>query len=397
MTPRDRETGFTLVEVLLSSLVTLIVVGAAFGLMSPAQRAFQAQPEASDVQQRVRVGVDSLRKDLVMAGAGTYSGPAAGPLNYFVAPLMPYRAFGSSADQAQGVHFRPDAISFLYVPSTPKQTRLLAPLAPGALDIQIETLPNCPAPAQQQVCGFTVGDRLMLVDDGGNWDVFSVDVVVNGAAYLQHRGQPVIARYAAGSQVSEVRLGTYYLKTDVAAGTSQLMRYDGSVTDLPVVDDVVGLEFRYFGDAEPPRLTGVPLDASPGPWTTYGPAPPAIGLSRGAWPAGENCTFMVSNGLQAPRLATIGAGGLAHTELTAAMLTDGPWCPDALSPGRFDADLLRIRRVHVTLRVQSALASLRGPAGTLFTRGGTARDGDRYVPDLGVQFDVTPRNMNLGR
>jgi len=397
MTPRDRETGFTLVEVLLSSLVTLIVVGAAFGLMSPAQRAFQAQPEASDVQQRVRVGVDSLRKDLVMAGAGTYSGPAAGPLNYFVAPLMPYRAFGSSADQAQGVHFRPDAISFLYVPSTPKQTRLLAPLAPGALDIQIETLPNCPAPAQQQVCGFTVGDRLMLVDDGGNWDVFSVDVVVNGAAYLQHRGQPVIARYAAGSQVSEVRLGTYYLKTDVAAGTSQLMRYDGSVTDLPVVDDVVGLEFRYFGDAEPPRLTGVPLDASPGPWTTYGPAPPAIGLSRGAWPAGENCTFMVSNGLQAPRLATIGAGGLAHTELTAAMLTDGPWCPDALSPGRFDADLLRIRRVHVTLRVQSALASLRGPAGTLFTRGGTARDGDRFVPDLAVQFDVTPRNMNLGR
>jgi hypothetical protein len=79
------------------------------------------------------------------------------------------------------------------------------------------------------------------------------------------------------------------------------------------------------------------------------------------------------------------------------MLTDGPWCPDPLSPVRFDADLLRVRRIHVTLRVQSALPALRGPAGTLFARGGTARAGDRYVPDIVAQFDVAPRNMNLAR
>jgi hypothetical protein len=84
-------------------------------------------------------------------------------------------------------------------------------------------------------------------------------------------------------------------------------------------------------------------------------------------------------------------------ELTAAVLTDGPWCPNSLTPNRFDADLLRIRRVRVIVRVQSALASLRGPAGALFLKAGTARAGDRYVPDLEVQFDITPRNMNFGR
>jgi hypothetical protein len=47
--------------------------------------------------------------------------------------------------------------------------------------------------------------------------------------------------------------------------------------------------------------------------------------------------------------------------------------------------------------VQSALASLRGPAGTLFAHGGTARAGDRYVPDLVTEFDITPRNLNLAR
>jgi hypothetical protein len=79
------------------------------------------------------------------------------------------------------------------------------------------------------------------------------------------------------------------------------------------------------------------------------------------------------------------------------MLTDGPWCPNAVATNRFDADLLRVRKIRVTLRVQSALASLRGPAGTLFLKGGTARAGERFVPDLEVQFDIAPRNMNLGR
>jgi hypothetical protein len=90
-------------------------------------------------------------------------------------------------------------------------------------------------------------------------------------------------------------------------------------------------------------------------------------------------------------------GGDALAELTSGHLSDGPWCPDEFSRNRFDADLLRVRRILVTLRVQSALASLRGPAGPLFTRGGTARASDRFVPDLIAQFDITPRNMNLGR
>jgi hypothetical protein len=51
----------------------------------------------------------------------------------------------------------------------------------------------------------------------------------------------------------------------------------------------------------------------------------------------------------------------------------------------------------VTLRVQSALALHRGPEGNLFAHGGTASAGDRYVPDLVTQFDITPRNLNLAR
>ena len=389
--------GFSVIELLLASVITLIVVAGAFELAAPAQRMFQAQPEAADMQQRMRVATDSIRRDLVMAGAGTYSGPALGPLNDSLAPIMPLRAFGDAPDQARNTFFRSDAISFLYVPSTPSQTRLSTGLAPGALDPVIDTPSNCPSTTSQQVCGFASGDRVLLVDASGDWDLYSVDQVVNGAMTLLHRGSPSTASYPAGSAVSEVRAGSYFLKSDVAAGTYQLMRHDGWTTELPVVDEVVALEFRYFGVAQMPQLTGAPLDVTPGPWTTYGPAPPPIGVTRGSWPAGENCVFAVVDGVHVPRLATLAPGGLALVELTASMLTDGPWCPDFLSANRFDADLLRVRRVHVSLRVQSALASLRGPAGILFARGGTARAGDRFVPDLVTQFDITPRNLNLAR
>jgi hypothetical protein len=63
---------------------------------------------------------------------------------------------------------------------------------------------------------------------------------------------------------------------------------------------------------------------------------------------------------------------------------------------RYDADLLRIRRVRIKLRVQ-APTEFRGPAGTLFRRAGTSSYGQHYVPDQEVAFDITPRNMNLGR
>jgi type II secretory pathway pseudopilin PulG len=103
---------------------------------------------------------------------------------------------------------------------------------------------------------------------------------------------------------------TYYLKADAVAGAFDLMQYDGRQTDLPVVDHVASLAFEYFGDA-------VTLD-------------PAI-------------------------------------------LTDGPWRRDASGRRTFDADLLRIRAVGVTLRVRSAL-------------------GARLVPDMEIRFHVALRN-----
>ena len=72
----------------------LTVTGAIFGLMNPAQGTAQAQPEVADLQQRMRVGTETLFKELVMAGAGPYQGATTGSLVNFFAPILPRRMGG---------------------------------------------------------------------------------------------------------------------------------------------------------------------------------------------------------------------------------------------------------------------------------------------------------------
>src|SRR5690606_38173442 len=171
-------------------------------------------------------------------------------------------------------------------------------------------------------------------------------------------------------------------------GTTQLTRYDGLATSLPVLDDVVGLSFEYFGVREPPAIAGVgPLRA------TYGPAPPDVGVDdpSDGWGPGENCTFTVIAGAHRSRLSALGDESVP---LAATMLTDGPWCPDAAAADRFDADLWRVRRVRVRLRLQAPVA-FRGPAGPFFLNSGTART-RLQVPDRAIRFDVELRNWHAG-
>ena len=230
-----REGGFTIVELLVATAIMLGLMAAIFGLANPAQGIFNAQPELSDMQQRLRIGADALAKDLLTAGV----------------PVMPYRVGQRGSDPAGGIYYRRDTISLVSAPW---------------------------------------GD-------------------------------------------TAIRSDTYYLDSDVSGGVYQLRHYDGGESDLPVVDHVVKLEFEYFGADQ--------------------------------------------------------------TRIDSSVLQDGPWYPSQTDANRFDVDLLNIRRVRVTLRVQAARADLRGPAGVLFMHGGTAVSRERYLPDREIRFDISPRNLNL--
>ena len=360
--PRVSVRGFSLVEVLVSMAITLLVTAAIVQLLNPSQAAAQVQPEAQDMQQRMRVASDALFRSLLVAGAGPYQGTTTGSLGQFLPPILP-RVLGATAPDAADTAFD-DRITILHVPDTTSQSVTTAALTDPGAPLSVAQMPGCPI--AQPVCGFSPGDEALVFDKTGGFDLFTVTGVAGGAAQLELRGASMSASYPPGAVAARVQSRSYYRDPS----TNELMMYEqGTGGALPFVDDVAGLTFEYFGDPLPPTR----------------PKPPT-GVA--------NCLYDAKGDYLGGGMTVLsGDGSLAPLPLS--MFTDGPWCGGGTN--QFDADLLRIRRVRVTIRIQTPLAALRGQDPRLFAQPGTSREGRRYLPDLVASFSVTPRNLNLDR
>ena len=249
----------------------------------------------------------------------------------------------------------------------------------------------------ERVCGFTVGMRVVLFDGRGAFDLATVTDVAGDRVRVQHGGG-LSSSYDGGAVMAEVMAPTYLVRPDMATGALQLVRYDGFRTDRPVVDNVVEARFDYFGDPAPPRAwppqrRGGSAEAR----DVLRPGAARVRRRRSAGRVGAGRELRLHGGdldigAPVPRLGQL-APGPSPIPLDPARFRDGPWCPDAAHGVRFDADLLRIRRVRLRLRVQVAVAAMRGPAGRLFARGGTSASPEFFAPDQQIVLDVTPRNL----
>lgn len=70
MRESSSENGFSLVELLVAMVITLIVSGAIYGLMTAGQNAFRREPELAERQQNIRLAMDMIVRDLANAGTG---------------------------------------------------------------------------------------------------------------------------------------------------------------------------------------------------------------------------------------------------------------------------------------------------------------------------------------
>jgi hypothetical protein len=225
----------------------------------------------------------------------------------------------------------------------------------------LELASDVRCPVGVTACGFEDGKKAIVFDRLGRFDLFTVDGA--GPSQFGHLPARLATAYRLrdGPIVAEVVATTYYYDR----ARRQLRRSRGARTDAPIVDQVVDLAFEYYGDPNPPE------------W----PRPP-----DGA----GNCVFDEAG---RSRLAVLPVVDGALAAMPSELLTDGPFCGDGDQP--FDADLYRVRRVRVTLRVQVAVEALRGRDPLLFRVPGVARTASRQVPDVVMRFDVSPRNLQL--
>jgi type II secretory pathway pseudopilin PulG len=381
--------GFTLAELLVATAVTIVALGLAASLLHPMSVAFQALPEAMDAQQRLRVAAQTLADDIMAAGAGPVSGWGGRAVPVWPA-VLPCRSAGEPLGTRPDGCAQQDAISLVTMPFSAPQAMVAEDLVSAGGAIRLVPLSACAL--SHPACRFHEGGRALVADGSGAWDLVPVSAVSIDGLMLDHDGSALTRVYRAGALIGEADSSAYSLRLDPATGVSQLRRSTNGSADLPLLDHVTDMRFEYFGRAEPPAVIddgdAVRRRAS------FGPLPPPAGVDEllDAWPPGQNCQFFRTDGRPFPRQAPlpVEVGGLARLPLAA--LADGPWCPDDVSPNRYDADLLRIRLVRITLRVQAQSPAVRGLDARLFSRPGAAREAARLVPDLEVRVDAALRN-----
>ena len=68
--PVRRERGFSLIELMVAMVATLIISGAVMQLVGAGKGAFRREPEISDRQQNIRMAMAMIQQDVQSAGLG---------------------------------------------------------------------------------------------------------------------------------------------------------------------------------------------------------------------------------------------------------------------------------------------------------------------------------------
>jgi len=147
---RNGQQGFTLVELMVVVVIMGLVIGSIYSMYTAQLRAAYSQGEVVDVQQNLRVAMDSLSRDIRMAGVMI----AAGPNQTFAAPT------GSPAFPNYSTSVRINTASaegrFARVAAT-----YTVPAGATSVPLTVEAPPTASAP--NVVDGFAVGDTVRVI------------------------------------------------------------------------------------------------------------------------------------------------------------------------------------------------------------------------------------------
>jgi type II secretory pathway pseudopilin PulG len=224
MTRRGAEAGHTLIELLIAMLVMSMLVTGVVLVAIKAQYLGGEVPQRFDQQQRARVALDLMARDIRHAGAGLDVGDQAGPLTTAVPGLWPHRVVGGAFSASTS------AFTTMGVVGDGVQSFLSSPLSAGGTTWILARPSWC---GTRAACGARVGDDLMVWTTEGRFDLATVDRVAADAVTVR----PLVTSggaYPVGASVAGVVVRTYTFD----AGRAQLRLSEAGGAEQPLIDGV---------------------------------------------------------------------------------------------------------------------------------------------------------------
>jgi type IV pilus assembly protein PilW len=231
---RQDQRGFTLVELMVGLLISVMVVAAGYTIMTSSVKASSVNDETNTMQQNARVAMDLLSRDIKMAGFGMNGPVGACTVGGNAAAIVPLDANAAGADNG------PDSVS-LVVPTLISTTTAAVGGGAGATN---QLTMQAGSVAALSGDGFNGGTLPQPISIGG-----TLSATVNGIAGDVLTLTSTIAApqaFPAGAQVFWLRCITYAISTVAAtcAGNPPCLLRNGA----PVADGIEDLQLAYGCD-----------------------------------------------------------------------------------------------------------------------------------------------------
>lgn len=234
--------GFSLIELMIALVVTLLVSGAVFGLLTAGQSAFRREPQLTERQQSLRQAMTIIQEDVVRAGTGLPGFTQVFTDNLDGTGALQGTLGGGATDAlellAGDVNCAPEVIDCAAAPP---------PQAGAAGDISVA------APPPTCVVAGTPGFFAFFDGSGVNFAVQPVTAVnrVNGGACL--------STVTAGARVPGTPVGATFSASGYVP--VQLVRYE--IANCPAPDNNVPCLYRSVTGRN--DVNGAVVGPAPGP------------------------------------------------------------------------------------------------------------------------------------
>ena len=288
MQRQNPESGFTLLELMVSMAVGLIVMAAMASLFKTGMNSTMLVTQRAETQQNMRAAIDLLVKDISMAGAGLPSGGIQLPsgagssaskyacdqggtchVTAFTYPTGNYMygiipGYTNGVEGAAVIPAAPapainDSITSIYAdynfPLWEYNVTFVGGTG-GSITMAANPIYTPAPPAINASGGIQAGDLIMLSNSLGNAVGEVTGITATTITFANLDPLNINQSGAASNNIKAISGGantvayrlfavTYYLTVPGAGQTPRLMRQVNGLSPVPVADDIINLQFAF--------------------------------------------------------------------------------------------------------------------------------------------------------